>query len=364
MATPYLPTEQAVAQSSPEVLGIERQRKLADLLTAQAFNQPQGQMISGHYVAPSWSQQLAPLASVLAGNAISERADTKQQELASALRQQKAASMTKFQELMSNPETRGEAMKFAAGDQFLQPFVNEMMKPQKLEEGANLVIPTMSGSPINLASGGAKVASDVRQAMQLLGINKPLEQLTPQELQAINAKTIQLKQAGANNMNINMGQHGFDNTLKLGDKFTSEPIYKAYQEVRQAYQQVNKSLDENTAVGDVAAATKIAKLLDPTSVVRETELATIANAKGTIDRLAQLSEYVMTGKTLGPEQRKEFRSLAKQFYDVAGTQYNETRNKYSEIGKRNDLGDVETVLGAPYKPTTGGKWGTATVEQK
>ena len=31
MASPYLPTEQAVAQSSPEVLGIERQRKLADL---------------------------------------------------------------------------------------------------------------------------------------------------------------------------------------------------------------------------------------------------------------------------------------------------------------------------------------------
>ena len=30
--TPYLPTEQAVAQSAPELLGIERQRKLADLL--------------------------------------------------------------------------------------------------------------------------------------------------------------------------------------------------------------------------------------------------------------------------------------------------------------------------------------------
>lgn len=362
MATPYLPTEQAVAQSSPEVLGIERQRKLADLLTAQAFAQPQGQMISGHYVAPSWTQQLAPLASALAGGAISERADKKQEELASALRQQKAASMTKFQELMANPETRSQAMKFAAGDQFLQPLVNEMMKPQKLGEGENLIIPTMSGSPINLGAGGAKIAGEVRQAMQLLGINKPLEQLTPQELQAINAKTMEVKQAGA--ANINMGQRGFDNTLKLGDKFTAEPIYKAYQEVRQAYQQVNKSLDEGTAVGDVAAATKIAKLLDPTSVVRETELATVANAKGAVDRLAQLSEYVMTGKTLGPEQRKEFRSLAKQFLDVAGTQYNEARAKYSEIGKRNDLGDVETVLGAPYKPATGGKWGTATVEQK
>ena len=99
MASPYLPTEQAVAQSSPEVLGIERQRKLADLLTAQGFNQPQGQMISGHYVAPSFTQQLAPLANVLAGNAISGRAEKQQQELAAVLRTKQAGEIEKFGEL-------------------------------------------------------------------------------------------------------------------------------------------------------------------------------------------------------------------------------------------------------------------------
>lgn len=53
---------------------------------AQGMQQPQGQMISGHYVAPSWTQQLNPMANILAGQAIGERADTKQTQMAELLR--------------------------------------------------------------------------------------------------------------------------------------------------------------------------------------------------------------------------------------------------------------------------------------
>jgi hypothetical protein len=94
MASPYLPTEQSVI--TPETLGIQREQKLADLLTAQGIgNQPQGQMISGHYVAPSFTQQLNPLANILAGKAIAERADTKQAKMAEALRVEGNAAVQK-----------------------------------------------------------------------------------------------------------------------------------------------------------------------------------------------------------------------------------------------------------------------------
>jgi len=51
-------------QNAPEILALERQKKLADLLQARALEQPQGQMISGRYVAlqklpPSFKQNLA-----------------------------------------------------------------------------------------------------------------------------------------------------------------------------------------------------------------------------------------------------------------------------------------------------------------
>jgi hypothetical protein len=71
---------------NPELQDVSRQRKLADLLMAQGLQQPQGQMISGYYVAPSWSQQLNPMANVIAGQAVANRADTEQAKLAETLR--------------------------------------------------------------------------------------------------------------------------------------------------------------------------------------------------------------------------------------------------------------------------------------
>lgn len=98
-------TEQSLTQTTPEILGLERQRKLADLLTAQAFTQPQGQMVSGHYVAPSWTQQLAPMANLLAGNAVAQRADKQQAELAAVLRGKGVEETKKIIELAkTNPE--------------------------------------------------------------------------------------------------------------------------------------------------------------------------------------------------------------------------------------------------------------------
>jgi hypothetical protein len=43
-------------------------------------------MISGRYVAPSWTQQLNPIANILAGQAIGGRADTEQAKMAETLR--------------------------------------------------------------------------------------------------------------------------------------------------------------------------------------------------------------------------------------------------------------------------------------
>jgi hypothetical protein len=54
---------------------------------AQGMQQPQGQMISGQYVAPSFAQQLNPLANILAGQAVGQKADTEQTDLARKLRE-------------------------------------------------------------------------------------------------------------------------------------------------------------------------------------------------------------------------------------------------------------------------------------
>lgn len=61
---------------------LARQQKLAEMLQTQGLEIPQGQMVSGHYVAPAASQHLARLASVLGGTYLNSRNDEKQAELA------------------------------------------------------------------------------------------------------------------------------------------------------------------------------------------------------------------------------------------------------------------------------------------
>jgi hypothetical protein len=67
---------------------ILRQQRMAEMLLQQGMQQPQGQMISGHYVAPSITQNLANLANVYMGQRGIEKADKAQIDLANRLRQQ------------------------------------------------------------------------------------------------------------------------------------------------------------------------------------------------------------------------------------------------------------------------------------
>ena len=50
-----------------EVVGGDQRQRLAEMLRANALNTPQGQMVSGWYVPPSWSQNLAHLANTAVG---------------------------------------------------------------------------------------------------------------------------------------------------------------------------------------------------------------------------------------------------------------------------------------------------------
>jgi len=134
----------------------------------------------------------------------------------------------------------------------------------------------------------------------------------------------------------------------LRGDFRSEPIYKDFQAIDSAYRQINKGLDAGTAAGDLAASTKLMKLLDPTSVVRESELVMAMQATGKLDQLYNYANKVASGQFLSPKQKGEFKSLATEFYNSAGEQYNAKRGEYAGIAGRNQL-DVTDVVGNEVK---------------
>ena len=73
---------------NPEILELSRQRKMADLLTSQGMQNPQGQTVAGGiYVPPNPMEYLAKLFSTYAGTKANEKLDAKEIALAQKLRE-------------------------------------------------------------------------------------------------------------------------------------------------------------------------------------------------------------------------------------------------------------------------------------
>ena len=89
---------------------LNRQQQLANLLTQQGLQQPQGQMVSGRFVAPSFFQYAAPLAQLYAGQRIAEKSDKAMLDLAEKLRKGKAEAEAEIFKQLTPQYQRVEEM--------------------------------------------------------------------------------------------------------------------------------------------------------------------------------------------------------------------------------------------------------------
>lgn len=120
-------------QNAPEILALERQRKLADLLQSRALEQPQGQMVSGRYVAPSIIQQLAPLANAYMGRKAGEDVESRQAKLANLIRGQNVAETKDiFSTMMGQPEVVREGSTLGDEEGNVLPFNKAAVAPDKM----------------------------------------------------------------------------------------------------------------------------------------------------------------------------------------------------------------------------------------
>lgn len=185
----------------------------------------------------------------------------------------------------------------------------------------------------------AETPSDIRSALAF-------QSLTPEQ----KATYLQLKSAGAPKTILDMtgGQKGFDNEMGLKKAFSAEPVYKAFGEMQSAYGQITDSLKSASPAGDLAAATKFMKLLDPGSVVRESELGMAMAATSAFDRAKNYAQMRIDGTKLTEDQRKDFQTLSNQLFTTATGAYNVKRGEYEQMGSAYGL-DANRALGAPAK---------------
>ena len=194
----------------------------------------------------------------------------------------------------------------------------------------------------NKIKPNVEVPSDIRALEYVSG--QPLKGTGQAGINALQG----YRRAGAVNVDMGAGQKGFENESNLKKMFSGEPIYKDYSDMQSAFKQVKSSLAQANPIGDVAAATKIMKLLDPSSVVRESELGISMAAAGKMDRLQNYVNNWTQGTKLTPTQRQDFQNLANELYAAAGQTYNAKRNEYADFGAKYNL-DANKALGAPAK---------------
>jgi hypothetical protein len=99
MAIGTLPPELFAEQQQ-----LNRQQQMAQLLMQQGQQMPQGQMVSGRFVAPSFFQNLAPLVQSYLGTKLAEKGDKQALELAKKLRQGQGEALADYMgELQGRP---------------------------------------------------------------------------------------------------------------------------------------------------------------------------------------------------------------------------------------------------------------------
>lgn len=105
---------------------------------------------------------------------------------------------------------------------------------------------------------------------------------------------------------------------------------KTYITVRNAYQQVAGAAQNPDAAGDLSLIFGYMKMLDPNSVVRETEFANAQNAAGVPDQIRNLYNRAVSGQRLNPDQRQQFVGQAQRLMKAAYDNQQRVRKTYGD----------------------------------
>jgi hypothetical protein len=210
-----------------------RQQKMSEMLLQQGMQQPQGQMVSGHYVAPSWTQNLAGLANTYMGQRGLEKADQAQIDLAKAIRAQHTDELRQFNQLL--PKNPMEAYSFAseAYNPKLQEIGMKKMLPQEfdLPEGGRRFMSMPDGTVREIATGGEKTSSEYKDFVKAQ--NDPIN---PYKGGFTDYQTM-LKKAGAPSVSVSTANKfagGFADKASAG-------VYNMYEQALAAPQAIENA---------------------------------------------------------------------------------------------------------------------------
>lgn len=196
-----------------------------------------------------------------------------------------------------------------------------------------LIMPEMrAGEAIRARGAQRQAEARKNRTMEYLATQAATDPLAAQMLEMARATG---DVGGAVSALMQQRLKGPKNTFKdvqaLRKEFTGLSRIKNFSDVTEAYTRIIKSAKDPSAAGDLALIFNYMKVLDPASVVRESEFAAAAKAGGLGPRIQAAVEQIEKGTRLAPEQRADFVNRATQLYQGAEEQARPIYQTYEEI---------------------------------
>jgi hypothetical protein len=123
---------------------------------------------------------------------------------------------------------------------------------------------------------------------------------------------------------------------------------KDYTGIAQAFSKVESAAKDPSAAGDLSLIFGYMKILDPASVVRETEFANAQNAAGVPDQIRNMYNRALRGERLGEAQRDDFVNSAKKLVVSQKAQLDNLNKQYTDIATSYEL-DPTKIIVDPFK---------------
>lgn len=123
-----------------------------------------------------------------------------------------------------------------------------------------------------------------------------------------------------------------------------------FKEAKRNYATIKVSEEQANGPGDVALITSFMKMLDPGSVVRETEFANARDTAGLLETLGNALQKAQTGEFLNPTQRAEFTALAQEYLYAAQNQQLKVRQSLGNTVQNYGL-TPSNVFGVEIAPS-------------
>jgi len=145
---------------------------------------------------------------------------------------------------------------------------------------------------------------------------------------------------------------GYKGPMDLRKEYLGQS--KEYQKVRDSFTRVKGSVRNPSAAGDLSLIFNYMKMLDPGSVVRESEFATAAATGSMGERIKAQVAKIAAGERMSESMRADFISKAKVLYDGMKKQHDKRVKDYRRIAEDNGFnpGEVAMDLSIPEDKST------------